>query len=206
MGSKERREREKLATRERILDAARELFVQVGYNDVTMRKIADRIEYSPTAIYLHFADKEALMTELSVCDFREFTAAFSRVPPNPDPAGRLRDLGRALVAFAKSCPNQYRLLFMTERPEPTPEALAAKPEVDAYDLLLAAVDEALQAGVYHTSWDRHVIAQVLWGSLHGICALHLVMPGKSRVELLPMEVLAEVAADRLTDAFSRPKP
>ena len=49
-----------------ILDAARELFATEGYEAVTMRRIADRIEYSPTAIYFHFKDKESLVREL--CD------------------------------------------------------------------------------------------------------------------------------------------
>lgn len=203
MGSKERREREKLATRQRILDAARELFVEVGYEDVTMRKIADRIEYSPTAIYLHFEDKEALMTELSVCDFRSFTEAFAHVPPNPDPTARLFDLARALVGFALAYPHQYRLLFMTPRPAPTPEVLAAKPEIDAYDLLLAAVDDARVGGVVDPSWDRHEVAQVLWGSLHGLVSLQIVMP-QGRVELLPVDRLVRTTCSGLLEAFRRP--
>jgi AcrR family transcriptional regulator len=203
VGSKERRVREKQATRQLILDAARELFVESGYDEVTMRKIAERIEYSPTAIYVHFADKDALMTELSMCDFREFTAAFERVPANADPAARLRDLGRALVQFAFDHPNQYRLLFMTPRPEPTAEQLANKPEVDAYDLLTRAVAAAQQAGVFHPKWDVDVIAQVLWGSLHGLVALALVMP-RARVPLRSVGELTQVAMERLVDAFSRP--
>ena len=60
MGVKERREREKLETRDLILEAARELFANEGYEGVSMRKLAEKIEYSPTAIYVHFADKEEL--------------------------------------------------------------------------------------------------------------------------------------------------
>jgi AcrR family transcriptional regulator len=73
VGVKERREREKQATRQLILDAARELLVEGGAEALTMRALAERIEYSATAIYAHFADKEALVTELSVCDFQAFT-------------------------------------------------------------------------------------------------------------------------------------
>ena len=62
MGSKERRERERDAVRTKILDAARELFVAHGYGGVSMRAIADKIEYSPTVVYKHFEDKEALIT------------------------------------------------------------------------------------------------------------------------------------------------
>jgi AcrR family transcriptional regulator len=203
VGSKERREREKQTTRQRILDAARELFVELGYDDVTMRKIADRIEYSPTAIYVHFADKESLMTELSVCDFEAFTDTFQKVPPNADPRGRLRDLARAYVAFALEHPNQYRLLFMTPRPEPTPEALAAKPTSDAYDVLIHSVEAARAAGVIHPAWDPHVVAQVTWGALHGLVALRLVMPTKGRLPLLPVEELVAIATERLVDSFGR---
>jgi len=60
MGVKERREREKTETREIILDAARELFLAEGYEGVSMRKVAEKIEYSPTAIYIHFKDKDDL--------------------------------------------------------------------------------------------------------------------------------------------------
>ena len=64
MGVKERRERERSETREKILDTARELFVEEGFDGVSMRKIAERVEYSPTAIYMHFADKEQLFMEI----------------------------------------------------------------------------------------------------------------------------------------------
>ena len=65
----ERRERERTELRELILEAARDLFVELGYEGVSMRKVAQRINYSPTAIYLHFADKEALFHELCARDF-----------------------------------------------------------------------------------------------------------------------------------------
>ncbi len=77
LGTVERRERERQELRTRILDAARELFAEEGYDAVTMRKIADRIEYSPTAIYFHFRDKHALMRELVDARFR---LARARVP------------------------------------------------------------------------------------------------------------------------------
>ena len=69
MGSTERRARAKVAMRQQILDAARDLFVREGYDAVSMRRIASRIEYSPTAIYLHFPDKASLI--YAACD-RQF--------------------------------------------------------------------------------------------------------------------------------------
>lgn len=204
MGTKERREREKLATRQAILDAARDLFVEDGYDAVTMRKIAEKVEYSPTAIYLHFADKDALMIELSICDFQAFTAAFGQIPSDLEPGLRLRGLGHALVRFALEHPNQYRLLFMTPRPEPSEEVIARKPAEDAYDLLCRAVEAAKAVGVVHPSRDLHETAQVLWGSMHGIVALHLVMPRKGRIPMVAVERLADEAMELLLAGLRAP--
>src|SRR5215212_10572320 len=70
MGVKERRDRQREDVRTKIMDAARDLFVSEGYDAVSMRKIAEAIEYSPTAIYVHFTDKAALMQELCAHDFQ----------------------------------------------------------------------------------------------------------------------------------------
>ena len=64
MGIQERKNRQKQLLRQEILDAAREMFVREGYEGVSMRKIADRIEYSPTTIYHYFDDKSDLLSEI----------------------------------------------------------------------------------------------------------------------------------------------
>src|SRR5579863_5606154 len=92
-GSKQRREREKGEMRTRILDAARELFAKDGYEAVTMRKIAERIAYTPTALYFHFKDKEDLMQELCREDFFTFATHFQKVLTVSDPMARLRKAG-----------------------------------------------------------------------------------------------------------------
>ena len=66
MGLKDRRARQKQALRGQILDAARDILVTQGFGGLSMRKVADRIEYSPTAIYLHFHDKQSLVAELGI--------------------------------------------------------------------------------------------------------------------------------------------
>lgn len=205
MGSKERRERQKAETRQRILDAARELFAHYGYENVTMRKIAEAIEYSPTAIYLHFADKDTLMRELSVCDFIGFSDRFREVPETADPVERLRGFGHAYLQFAQACPNQYRLLFMSPHP---PEGVQPPPEViedGAYEQLVAVVRQAMQAGAFHPGWkDEDVIAQLFWTSLHGIVSLHQVMKDPAKVRLVPANELAEVAVTMLMTALRLP--
>src|SRR5437016_13696233 len=86
--SLERRQRERVQTRQKILDAARRMFVQRGYEGTTMRAIAAKIGYTPTAIYHHFKDKDALVTELSALDFRALTQALRRVSSIADPVVR----------------------------------------------------------------------------------------------------------------------
>src|SRR5580765_5352215 len=117
MGTQERREREKQELRIKILDAARDLFAAEGYDAVTMRKIAEKIEYSPTAIYQHFADKDALVAELCHHDFRSFATHFGRAAAVQDPIERLCASGRAYFDFAVEFPEQYRFMFMAARPQ-----------------------------------------------------------------------------------------
>src|SRR5262249_1042122 len=66
MGVKERRARQRTLLRQEILDAARDILVRDGYEGLSMRKVADKIDYSPTAIYLHFADRDELVFQ--VCE------------------------------------------------------------------------------------------------------------------------------------------
>ena len=204
MGTKERRERERAATHQLILDAAREIFVNEGDEGLTMRRLAEAIEYSPTAIYNHFEDKEAILNELSICDFAAFTAQFELVPKDAPPLERLRMLGHAYVLFAQQHPAQYRHLFCTPRTI-SPEALAAKPQEDAYEMLLATVNEAIASGAYDPSHDPDVTAQILWSALHGIITLHMFLPKDGGVDLKPLEVLVEEAMDRLQAGFAQPR-
>src|SRR5207247_11077456 len=111
--SLERRQRERVQTRQKILDAARRMFVQQGYEGTTMRAIAAKIGYTPTAIYHHFKDKDALVAELSALDFRALTQALQRVSSLADPVARLDKMGEEYVEFGLTHPMQYQFMFMT---------------------------------------------------------------------------------------------
>src|SRR5262252_3839278 len=108
MGTTERRERERQELRTKILDAARELFASEGYEAVTMRKIAERIEYSPTAIYLCFKDKEAVLREICDADFGALAQRFAAIARLADPRERVMAAGRAYAEFGLTHPNHYR--------------------------------------------------------------------------------------------------
>jgi AcrR family transcriptional regulator len=165
MGIAERRVRERTELRRRILDAARELFMSEGYERVTMRRIADAIEYSPTAIYLHFEDKDALVQALCADEFAHLLAALpDRVPA--DPVEAIRELGLAYARFGLAHPNHYRFMFMMDKHLDRPSDEGQQ----AFRLLRMAVEAAITSGRFRRE-DVDATAQVLWSSLHGVVAL-----------------------------------
>src|SRR5690348_8958348 len=113
MGIKERQERDREAVRRAILDAARELFVTEGFQHVSMRKIADRIEYSPAAIYSYFPSKDDIFFALAAEGFRILAErVFTAVSDVADPCERLRRGLWAFYQFAKSDPEYFALMFL----------------------------------------------------------------------------------------------
>ena len=171
MGTAERREREREEVRKKILDAARELFATEGYQRVTMRRIADAIEYSPTALYHHFEDKNALVDALCEEDFARLLAVLTSQEPPQDPLEQIRQMGHAYARFGLENPNHYRYMFMT------PMELKADKDHQpsnsgerAFGLLLTAVASAIASGRFRPG-DPLTVAQVLWSGLHGVVAL-----------------------------------
>jgi AcrR family transcriptional regulator len=177
MGTSERREREKLELKTRILDAARELFATEGYEAVTMRKIAERIEYSATAIYAHFKDKDALIRELCQADFATFAQKFAAFLFVEDPVERFKRAGLAYFEFALENPQHYRLMFMTARPARVEEPDAAEmadPTRNAYAFLRQTVCDAMARGLVRPELtDPEMVAQTVWAALHGVVALQI---------------------------------
>ena len=177
MSVKERREQERETLRMKILDAARGLFAEQGYEAVTMRKVANQIAYSPTAIYRHFKDKETLVWELCTHDFLALARKFQRIAKVKDPIERLRKIGRAYLNFGLEYPNHYRLMFMTYNPYAEPTKLdleQGNAEVDAYAFLKASVSDAIQAKcLRHEFDDVELLAQTLWAGVHGVVSLHI---------------------------------
>jgi AcrR family transcriptional regulator len=174
MGITERREREKEEVRRKILDAARELFAAEGYEKVTMRRIAEAIEYSPTTIYLHFEDKDDLVRALCHEDFGRLLEALSMLPPAADPVETIRQLGRAYVAFAVRNPNHFRFMFMSSHPKDDTHG-PGDPAWRSFGALLEAVERASAAGRFRPV-EPLTAAQVLWMSVHGIAAALVAMP------------------------------
>ena len=194
MGSQERRTREREATRRRILNAARELFASKGYQAVTMREIARKIEYTPTAIYFHFKDKEALLRELCGEDFQALAQYLHRIGRIADPIERIRRMGLAYVEFGLKYPHHYRLQFLTPSVNPQLEKTAIKkgsPDEDAYAFLQLSVSEAMEAGRFRPALkDPALLAQTFWAGVHGVTSLFLSKAPDNWIRWQPVKKVA----------------
>jgi len=179
MPPKPKTEAERQQLRTLIIDAARELFVARGVEAVTMREIAKRIGYSATSIYLHFADKEAVLRAILDVDMLALATSLNTILQIEDPVERMQALGYGYAEFALSFPNHYRLMFMAERIPCDPEKSSLQKnnaEQDAYFLLKTVVNDVYLAGRFKTELqDVDLIAQVIWAGVHGVCSLEINM-------------------------------
>jgi AcrR family transcriptional regulator len=192
MGARERRERERSDARKRILDAAREMFEEKGYEAVTMRAIAERIEYTATALYHHFQSKHALLTELCADEFAQLGRRMLRTSKATGPIERLRLAAETYLRFAEKHPSQYRFLFMTVLPPFTQEGFRPHhrfddPEHDAYAYLRQTCADAIAEGLLRPEYaDADALAQMLWGAVHGHISLRMA---KNYQEFVPWKNL-----------------
>ena len=201
MGTVERREREKSELRQKILDAARELFVTEGYEAVSMRKIAERIEYSATAIYSYFEDKAALLRALCDHDFLALAQEFAVIAAEPDALARMRQIGRAYVRFGLEHPHAYQFMFMTPLPAMDPADSAVRkgdPSSDAYAFVEQNLAEMMRSGLLRPELtDTGLVAQAVWAALHGVVALHVVRKDDPWIDWRDAEGTAELIMSAL---------
>ncbi|MFF8867782.1 TetR/AcrR family transcriptional regulator [Streptomyces sp. NPDC015139] len=185
MSVKERKERER-AERERLIVAtARELAEQQGWDAVTTRRLAERIEYSQPVLYSHFRGKREIIGAVALAGAAEMAAAVrAATSAQNDPRARVVALARAYLDFAARNPAVYDALFQLDgglayAQEDTPEPLK-----DAFAALMESLGEVAGDGV-----DPGLFTEVFWASLHGLATLTRagrLLPeyAESRVELL----------------------
>lgn len=202
-----RREREKRELRFQILEAARELFGAGGEEAVTLRAVADKIEYSATTIYQHFTDKDALLAELCATDFLAFSRVFKLAERTGDPIERLRRTAAAYVDFGLQNPAHYRLMFLPSVGGSKASTAAAPTTEDGvqdgpYDYLYRAVFKAMAAGCFKPEHqDIAGITQLLWSGLHGVLSLQLVRGKYPAIPWKPVNAAAETMVECLLDGL-----
>lgn len=200
------RARRKEDARARILEAARRIVLDEGFAQLTMRRIAGEVGYSPAALYLHFESREAIARELGGAGMRALHARLSHAAGHADaadPAARLSALGGAYVAFARAEPETYRLIFM--EPGFAASALGGKDEAGAaaFALLAGAFAALAGEGRLREGADPERLATSFWVLLHGIVSLKMTC---SAFLSPPEEELLASALDSLLHGVLRPAP
>ena len=199
MGVQERRARQKKFLRQEILDAASELFVRNGYENVSMRRIADKIEYSPTTIYIYFKDKAELLEQVCKETFGRLVQKLSKIMEQPgDPVERLRRGLVAYIEFGLQNPHHYRATFMMPLPEGFDKAKyheTDSPGMQAFRFLTRGLEECIAAGKM-PAMNVELASQTLWAGIHGITSLlitHQTFPWAGREKVIHSTVDTLVA-------------
>ncbi len=174
MSAISRRQKHKEELRGLILDAAREIFVRQGYESFSMRKLAEKIEYSPGSVYLHFKNKEELfecLVDESFARLQKTLSALRNGKEWQDPVEELKKGMQAYVEFGLRNPNDYRFAFMLRPPmEKRPYKVHG-----AFDSLRSMVRRCVGEKRFRAV-DVETTSQALWATAHGITSLLIQRP------------------------------
>lgn len=188
MGLKERKVREKLEMKDLILQSAHQLFIEKGFEQVSIRNIAEAIEYSPATIYLYFKDKDEIFYALHGEAFNIFNAFVSPIVAIKDPLERLFAMGEKYMEFAVNNPKYYEIMFITESPMRCEENSEEWKEGErALSFLEVIVEECKTAG-HFKGQNTKVLSFSIWSAMHGMCSLAL----RERMRVYPEEERQEI--------------
>ena len=163
--------------RAEILLAAEHVFIEYGYEGATIRRIAEAVGVSSTALYMHFTDKSEIVLEICAGQVARLVAAYTELCDRTmDPVERVRAMLSVYTTFARDHPDAYRLVFCAppHRIGREPREQLAELGARSYALFRDAVskiaaDERLRVG------DVEVASQTAWAAIHGMVSLTLVL-------------------------------
>lgn len=188
MGIKERKELEKQEMRKLILDTAMKLFLEKGIENITLRNIAEKIEYSPATIYLYFKDKDEIIYTLHRDGFEEWYRLQQKTLSIKDPLKRLHKHAQMYVSFALENPEYYDLMFIERAPFRTIKEMKCEDGMNweigmrSYDLLRKNIEDCMNEG-YFQKTNIDVACFSLWSYVHGIVSLMI----RDRCSMFPEE-------------------
>lgn len=203
LGVKERQEREREATARAILDAARELFVAEGYQNVSIRKIAERIEYSPAAIYSYFPSKDDIFLALAEEGFRLLFESAEKcacsADPDDTPIECIRNAFLDVYEFSKTHPEYHALMFMDRSvPKISQDWQRFGFVREMRGQLTDRIQQAIDDGEFPAGSTPEAIFRVLMVSVLGVCMVRLcdrMAPGEDA------DTLARTAIDAVLTGF-----
>ena len=198
MSLKERQERDRHRIQKAILDAARDLFIKEGYQNVSMRKIADRIEYSPAAIYSYFPGKDDIFFALAAEGFHILAlGVLGAVRDVHDPLERLRRAMWAFYQFAKTHPEYFALMFLDRS---VPSLSQDFQRFEFFQQMTARAEGDIRAcierGQFSSALNPGAALHVLWAGVLGAAAIGLAQrlaPGENP-DALARDVLESLLA------------
>jgi len=200
MSTSKRRERDKEKMRRRILDAAKQLFVKEGFDNVSLRRIAGAIEYSPAAIYRYFKNKREILSVLRAEGFERYVERQrERKEQFPDPLERLKEGGRGYIQFALSEPDYFQLMFCTNCEQVDLDGEWAESSMQSYELFRANIEECVASG-HFGDIDVDTVLFSLWSGVHGMA--HLINTGQ--VGILGHGLDLDPLLDRILSFCLRP--
>ena len=178
LGVIEKRAKHKEEFRREILDSAREIFINDGYDGFSMRRLAEKIDYSPTTIYLYFKNKDDLL--FAICEefFADFFTELNHIRSfSQDPVETLRQAFLYLVEFGLKNPNQYKVIFFTKSVYGTMDQFVEKESMarNTYLVFKEMVRDCIKAGRLRER-DEDVIAPALATASHGLVTMLLYRP------------------------------
>ena len=169
----DRRERERTEMRERIIEAARRLFVTEGYDRTTLRRIAEEIEYTPGAIYAYFKDKDAILYALHQQGFEALSRCMTEVLiGSRNPLDALYRVGRAYLQFARDNPEMYDLMFIAQATSRAMQEEVWPEGQRTYDQVKILVTAAIDGG-WIAATDVEGVSFLLWSFVHGMASLQV---------------------------------
>ena len=168
MGTKERQDRERQAVTASILDAARDLFIAEGYQSVSIRKIAERIEYSPAAIYSYYASKDDIFLALAAEGFHRLDDKVRAAMTTADPLENVRGCWWAFYEFSQEQPAYFQLMFVDRSvPRITQQWEGFEFLQQMLTNAVTAIQTAIDAGVFPKTLSPNAAMHMLWASLIG---------------------------------------
>jgi AcrR family transcriptional regulator len=179
MGSKERIARLKEETRENILDAALEIVKEEGWQSLSMRKIADKIEYTAPIIYEYFANKEGILLELTRTGYIILGADVrASMATTEDPAEQLEAMWISYWNFAFDNKELYRLMYGVDMV--CCEMTKSMPEAESSNRLFFDVIEKLVTPKNNTEEFVCRKFYTFWSIIHGLISINLVNKGRGQ--------------------------
>lgn len=172
-----RKQAEKEELRELILRTAGDLFVEWGYSAFSMRKLAEKLQYSPAALYVYFRSKDELLFTVVDHALQEFRRQLAEAAAETaDPWERLERLGEAYLRFGFENPAHYQLMFMWRIDYLIGAAHDEElPRIHAFRVLADNVQDAMDQGALRVT-DAQACSDYLWAAMHGVVALSIQMP------------------------------